>query len=99
MCYDKYTRGFYLHTCRGFVNTYSITKGGVVMTLQDLKQEFVIQKKYEAEDLNELMDFLQICYVKGTITISTYRNLIKELELLGATKPEYTLDYTIGTTN
>jgi hypothetical protein len=60
------------------------------MTLQELKHKFVTQKEYEAENVNELMDFLQICYVKGSITISIYRNLIKELELLGAKKPEYT---------
>ncbi|GGE56644.1 YppF family protein [Priestia taiwanensis] len=62
------------------------------MTLQDLKREFILHKQYEAEDLNELMDFLRICYVKGVVAISTYRNLIKELELLGATKPAYEIE-------
>ncbi|ENQ3104638.1 YppF-like protein [Bacillus sp. 491mf] len=59
------------------------------MVLGDLKQEFVIKKGYEPEDLNELLDFARNSYLKGKICLSEYRSIIRELETIGATKPTY----------
>ena len=59
------------------------------MVLGDLKQEFVIKKGYEPEDLNELLDFARHSYLQGKICLSEYRSIIRELETIGATKPTY----------
>ncbi|ENQ3077804.1 YppF family protein [Bacillus cereus] len=59
------------------------------MVLGDLKQEFVVKKGYEPEDLNELLDFARHYYLQGKICLSEYRSVIRELETIGATKPTY----------
>lgn len=45
-------------------------------------------KKYEAQDVNELLDFVKKCYIYNEITTCEYRNLVYELETLGAKTPE-----------
>ncbi|MFD3446068.1 YppF family protein [Microbacteriaceae bacterium 4G12] len=62
------------------------------MTLGELRAFFVSIKQYEPEDLNELLDFAQQYYVNGKIDLSQYRNLIRELEAIGAKKPDYILE-------
>ncbi|MFX3622778.1 MAG: YppF family protein [Ectobacillus sp.] len=62
------------------------------MTLGELRKIFVAMKQYEPEDINELLDFAQQCYLKGEICLSQYRNLIRELEATGAKKPDYILE-------
>ncbi|WP_020059561.1 YppF family protein [Bacillus sp. 123MFChir2] len=59
------------------------------MMLGDLKQEFVVKKGYEPEDLNELLDFARHYYLQGKICLLEYRSVIRELETIGATKPTY----------
>lgn len=49
-------------------------------------------KQYEPEDTNELLDFAQQRYLQGEICVLQYRNLIRELEAIGAKKPDYIVD-------
>jgi len=57
------------------------------MNTADLKLNFIAKKDYEPSTLNELLDFAVQTYIQGKITISEYRNLIRELEAAGATRP------------
>jgi len=59
------------------------------MTLLELKNKFISLKSFEPTDLNQLMDFLQQNYLNGEVTFQHYRALIKELELSGANKPNW----------
>jgi len=57
------------------------------MNTADLKLNFIEKKDYEPSTLDELLDFAVQTYIQGKITISEYRNLIRELEAAGATRP------------
>jgi YppF-like protein len=58
------------------------------MLLKDLAYGFVIVKKRNALNLNELLDFAQKSYINGEIGIVEYKKLFFELNKLGAKKPE-----------
>jgi hypothetical protein len=58
------------------------------VNIQELKDHFQSIKKYEAQDVNELLDFVKKCYIYNEITTCEYRNLVYELETLGAKTPE-----------
>jgi len=58
------------------------------VNIQELKNHFQQIKKYEAQDANELLDFVKKCYIHNEITTCEYRNLVYELESLGAKTPE-----------
>lgn len=58
------------------------------MNIQELKQHFHVMKKYEAQDVNELLVYIKKCYIYNEITTCDYRNLVYELETLGAKTPE-----------
>lgn len=58
------------------------------MNIQELKNHFQSIKKYEAQEVNELLDFVKKCYIHNEITTCEYRNLVYELESLGARTPE-----------
>ncbi|MBO9128203.1 YppF family protein [Bacillus sp. 165] len=62
------------------------------MTLGELRTIFFGMKQYEPANINELLDFAGQIYLKGNICLSKYRNLIRELEATGATKPDYALE-------
>ncbi|WP_379967745.1 YppF family protein [Ectobacillus sp. sgz5001026] len=59
------------------------------MTLGELRTHFISLKQYEPTDLNMLLDFAGQRYLQGSICISEYRSVIRELEAYGATKPDY----------
>ncbi len=58
------------------------------MNIQELKNHFLLIKKYEAQEVNELLDFVKKCYIYNEITTCEYRSLVYELEILGAKTPE-----------
>lgn len=57
------------------------------MHVRELKEKFAKQKDYAAQDLNELLDFSKRAYILNEITSREYKNLVRELEQLGATLP------------
>ncbi|MCA1030469.1 YppF family protein [Bacillus timonensis] len=62
------------------------------MDAKELQNKFIAIKKFEPIDNNDLLDFARQYYIQGQLTILEYRNIVRELELTGARKPEYMLD-------
>jgi hypothetical protein len=62
------------------------------MTVHELKLKFLQTRNYSAEDVNELLDFTKKAYVYNEISIIDYRDLVRELEGLGAVVPEVCID-------
>lgn len=60
-----------------------------MMSLEELIVQFIKAKEDRPENDNELLDFLQQRYVKGALTITEYRFLLRELQARGAQKPDY----------
>jgi len=58
------------------------------MTVHELKLKFLQIREYLTDDVNELLDFSKKAYVHNEISIRDYRNLVRELENLGAKIPE-----------
>jgi YppF-like protein len=58
------------------------------MNIHDLKMIFSQQREYATEDVNDLLDFAKKAYIHNEISINDYRNLVRELEALGATIPD-----------
>lgn len=58
------------------------------MTVHELKLKFLHFKEYLTDDVNELLDFTKKAYIHNEISIREYRNLVRELEKLGAKIPE-----------
>ncbi|MFB6466046.1 YppF family protein [Cytobacillus sp. Hz8] len=58
------------------------------MQVHELREKFFKRKNFEAESVNQLLDFAKKAYVLGEITIREYRELIRELELQGAQVPD-----------
>lgn len=63
-------------------------KGILLMNIHELKSLFIQKRNYSYENVNELMDFVKMTYIHNEISISDYRQLVRELELLGAEIPE-----------
>lgn len=59
------------------------------MFVHELKKKFSIHKKYQTEDVNELLDFAKKAYVSNEITSSEYKKLVRELESRGAKLPHH----------
>lgn len=57
------------------------------MTVHELKEKFFSHKNYEAEDVNVLLDFAKKAYIYNEISVSDYKNIVRELESLGAKIP------------
>ncbi|MDQ0256675.1 hypothetical protein J2S74_004097 [Evansella vedderi] len=55
--------------------------------LEALIDRFIKQKHYQPSHANELLDLLQREYILGSITIVEYRNVYRELNERGASKP------------
>ncbi|MDX8366482.1 YppF family protein [Cytobacillus sp. IB215665] len=62
------------------------------MNVQELRNHFISQRKYEPIDSNELLDFARQIYLHGNLPIRDYRNIVRQLETDGAKKPEYVVD-------
>lgn len=67
------------------------------MTLGELRVIFVGIRQYEPEDLNELLDFARQRYLIGDICLVQYRNVIRELEAIGAKNPDFILEGIVQT--
>lgn len=61
------------------------------MSIHELKLLFLQIRDYLTEDVNELLDFTKKSYVHNEISICEYRNLVRELEKLGAEIPEVSI--------
>jgi len=62
------------------------------MTIHELKLKFLQIRDYFTDDVNELLDFTKKEYVQNKISIIEYRNLVRELEKLGAKFPDIFID-------
>jgi hypothetical protein len=57
------------------------------MLFEELVQQFKNVKNYTPSHANELLDYLQKCYVTGELSIVDYKKLLCELEKHHAEKP------------
>jgi hypothetical protein len=62
------------------------------MTIHELKLKFLQIRDYLTDDVNELLDFTKKEYIQNRISIIEYRNLVRELEKLGAKFPDIFID-------
>ncbi|WP_394232746.1 YppF family protein [Niallia oryzisoli] len=62
------------------------------MTIHELKLKFLQIRDYLTDDVNELLDFTKKEYIQNKISIIEYRNLVRELEKLGAKFPDIFID-------
>lgn len=58
------------------------------MTIIELKNKFIATKQYEPIDANELLDFARQLYLRNELPLGIYRHLMRDLEELGAYKPD-----------
>ncbi|ACJ33521.1 YppF family protein [Anoxybacillus sp. LAT_35] len=58
------------------------------MTIIELKNKFIATKQYEPIDANELLDFARQLYLRNELPLGAYRHLVRDLEALGAYKPD-----------
>ena len=58
------------------------------MTIIELKNKFIATKQYEPIDANELLDFARQLYLRNELPLGMYRHLVRDLEALGAYKPD-----------
>ncbi|MDE3839360.1 hypothetical protein C0966_08340 [Bacillus methanolicus] len=58
------------------------------MNIHELKMKFGQKRDYITENVNQLLDFAKKAYIHNEISINDYRNLVRELEALGATIPD-----------
>jgi YppF-like protein len=59
-----------------------------IMMLEDLIQRFNTVNKRNPSHVNELLDYIQKCYIHGELTISEYKGFFNELDKKNAEKPE-----------
>jgi hypothetical protein len=57
------------------------------MLLEELVQRYTKVRNYRPSHVNELLDFIQKCYVFGELSIVDYKNFFFELNKLNAEKP------------
>ena len=55
----------------------------------ELQEAFIAVKQYEPQSSNELLDFAQQQYLKGFLTPMNYKAAVRELEQIGAAKPDF----------
>ena len=58
------------------------------MLIEELAQRFKQVKEQQPEHVNELLDFVQKCYLLGEISIVEYKELCCELDKRNAEKPQ-----------
>jgi len=56
--------------------------------LEGLIQGFTMDKKRTPSNVNELLDYIQKCYIHGEISISEYKKFFNELDKNKAEKPQ-----------
>ncbi|CAG9608264.1 hypothetical protein NEOCIP111885_01956 [Pseudoneobacillus rhizosphaerae] len=60
----------------------------MLMNIHELKSLFIQRRNYSYENVNELLDFAKMTYIRNEISINDFRQIVRELELLGAEIPE-----------
>lgn len=68
----------------------------MMMNVHELKEKFQQLKDCYPENVNELLDFSKRSYIQNEISISVYRNLVRELEALGAEIPASSIDHSLA---
>jgi hypothetical protein len=58
------------------------------MNIHELQSLFIQKRNYSYENVNELLDFAKLTYIHNEISINDFRQIVRELELLGAEIPE-----------
>ena len=56
--------------------------------LEVLVQRFESVNKRKPSHVNELLDYVQKCYIQGELTITEYKGYFSELDKQNAEKPE-----------
>jgi hypothetical protein len=64
-----------------------MSEGVGTLVVEELKQHFIQEKNYTPSHTNELLDYLQKCYICGEISIVEYKKLFSELNKQKAEKP------------
>lgn len=59
------------------------------MSIQNLIHTFDQVKGRKPATADELLDFIQVNYLKGSLSLNEYQIYFKELHAQGAKKPEY----------
>ncbi|WP_273835225.1 YppF family protein [Guptibacillus sedimenti] len=59
------------------------------MSIQNLIHTFDQVKGRKPATADELLDFIQVNYLQGSISLNEYQIYFKELHAQGAKKPEY----------
>jgi accessory gene regulator protein AgrB len=57
------------------------------MNIQDLNEKFLHAKNSQESDVNALLDFAKKAYIQNEISANSYRQLVRDLEALGAESP------------
>ena len=65
------------------------------MNVHELKHKFFQRREYETDNVNDLLDFAKKAYINNDISINEYRNLVRELEALGAEIPTSDIDHSL----
>ncbi|WP_394235115.1 YppF family protein [Niallia oryzisoli] len=58
------------------------------MTIENLIYQFTQEKSYSPSHANDLLDYLQKCYIEEKISLTEYKNLFRELDKMEAEKPQ-----------
>ena len=62
------------------------------MSMAELINSYILYKKEKPSNVNELLDFVQLNYIQGVLSLPQYRNLFQELHARGAVKPNYFIE-------
>lgn len=65
------------------------------MNVHELKHKFYQCREYNTDNVNELLDYAKKVYINNEISISEYRNLVRELEAQGAVEPSSDIDHSL----
>lgn len=58
------------------------------MTIENLIYQFKEEKNYEPSHANDLLDYIQKCYIEEKLSIIEYKELFRELDKMQAEKPQ-----------
>lgn len=62
-------------------------KGWSLLLVEELVHHFTKARNYAPAHINELLDYLQKCYIDGELSIVEYKQLFSDLTKLNAEKP------------
>jgi hypothetical protein len=67
---------------------FHIYDEGVTIMLESLIHRFKLVKKSNPSHVNELLDYIQKCYLSGELSIVEYKKFFSELDKRNAEKPQ-----------